>query len=101
MYIYIVLQLDVKLDAFSENSFPIWGHASVRHPGVLHTNVGHSKFGYRTFKKIIQSDISAFVQGHYQVCWWKLLRVKWWIFSGWYKLLEFFMVTFSYNYAKR
>ena len=24
-------------------------HASVTLPGVLHTNVGHSKFGYRTF----------------------------------------------------
>ena len=24
-------------------------HASVRLPGVLHTNVGQSKFGYRTF----------------------------------------------------
>ena len=51
MYIYIVLQLDVKLDTFSENIFPIWGHAYVRLPGVLHTNVEHSKFGYRTFKK--------------------------------------------------
>ena len=28
------------------------GHASVRVPGVLHTNVGHSKFVYRKFKKI-------------------------------------------------
>ena len=25
------------------------GHATVRLPGVLHTNIGHSKFGYRTF----------------------------------------------------
>ena len=56
------------------------GHASVRLPGVLHTNVGHSKFGYRMLKKFIRSDISAFVHGHYQVRWRKLLRVKWWIF---------------------
>ena len=34
----------------------------MRLPGVLHTNVGHSKFGYRTLKKFIRSDISAFVQ---------------------------------------
>ena len=27
------------------------GHASVRLPGVLHTNVGHSKFGYSKLKK--------------------------------------------------
>ena len=26
-------------------------HASVRLPGVLHTNVGHSKFGYSTVLK--------------------------------------------------
>ena len=68
-----MLQLDVKFVTFSENSFPIWGHASVRLPGVLHTNVGHSKLGF------IRSDISAFVQGHYPVCLWKLLRVNWWI----------------------
>ena len=42
-------------------------HASVRLPDVLHTNV-RFKFGYRKFKKIIWSDISAFVHGHYQVC---------------------------------
>ena len=45
-----------------------WVHASVRLPGVLHTNVGHSKFGYRTLTKFILSDI--IVLGHCPVCWW-------------------------------
>ena len=30
-----------------------------RLPGVLQTNVGHSKFGYRKIKKIIRSDINT------------------------------------------
>ena len=28
---------------------PFWNNASIRLPGVLHTNVGHSTFGYRMF----------------------------------------------------
>ena len=51
------------------NGMYYWDHASVRRPSVLHTNVGHSKLGYRTFLKIISSDISAFEQGHCHVCW--------------------------------
>ena len=30
-----------------------WDHASVRLPGVLQMNLGHSKFGYRKLKKFI------------------------------------------------
>ena len=68
VYILFVLQLDVKLDTFSENSFPIWGHASVRLLGVLHMNVVHS-LDIGCFKKFIRSDISVFAKGHYQVFW--------------------------------
>ena len=55
-------QLDIKLDTFSKKSFPIWDHASVRLPGVLQTNVGHSNFRCY-FLKIISSDITAFEPG--------------------------------------
>ena len=34
---------------FARGTLGYKDHASVRLPGVLHTNVGHSKFGYRTF----------------------------------------------------
>ena len=37
---------DIKLDTFTEKSFPIWDHASVRLPVVLQTNVGHNNFRY-------------------------------------------------------
>ena len=33
----------------------------------LQTNVGHRHCKFGSLKKIIRSDISAFVQGHYQV----------------------------------
>ena len=39
-------------------------------------NVGHSKLDIGRLKKFIRSDISAFVQGLYPFCWWKLLIVK-------------------------
>ena len=51
VYIYIVPQLDIKLDNFSKKSFPIWDHASVRLPGVLHMNVGHTNLRCVIFKK--------------------------------------------------
>ena len=43
--------------------YPMRDHASVRLPGVLHTNVGNSNFRYVLFSKNISSDITAFEQG--------------------------------------
>ena len=60
MYIYIVLLLYIKLDTFSENSFPIWGHASVRLPGVLHTKVGHSKTLPGLLAEAVESEMVDF-----------------------------------------
>ena len=40
--------------------------------GIVSLDIGR-------FKKFLRSAINAFVHGHYQVCWWKLLKVKWWI----------------------
>ena len=45
------------------------GYASVRLPGVLQTNLRHIvSLDIESFIKFIRSDISAFVQGHCQIC---------------------------------
>ena len=61
LYIYIVPQLDIKLGTFSKNSFPIWDHASVRYPGLLHECRASNFLCY--LKKIISSEITAFEPG--------------------------------------
>ena len=37
------------------------------------TNVGHSNFMYVLFKKFISSDITAFKQTNWQVCWYNIV----------------------------